>query len=301
MILPFEYLESLTPESFDESTKHLRLQEGSSSKVVLLRSIIGSVKIKHTTSVTEFCQDLDYLDPDDKNIGIDALERLRRYLTPDLTIDEFSKYFSNKKFLNQNKKFFSRLNSEFSNYFYYSNKKSHTTAFIYIYRILETISYAFPLIYATKTDDFSSTYNFLKECLSGKGELGFFRKFISCIFENEPIAESSVRIDILASTSEIQKAIFDAIISACPEEIFDKDDTVSPAKLSVNFLDYSSFIINLRNRFVHLLNSGSPNLQTDEFLDSDLLFDQINRQSVNWLSIILVEVTRFTIEKIEPE
>ena len=90
---------------------------------------------------------------------------------------------------------------------------------------------------------------------------------------------------------------FNAIKKACPENLFDSNDTEEPRKIAIKFSEYSSFIINVRNRFFHLFNSGQPNLQSDEILDADFFFSMINKQSVNWLSVILLEVLSFSLER----
>lgn len=298
---PFEHIETLDDGVFNANTSSLKVADGQSPKVILLRSVVGSVRIKHTLTETEFEQNYDYLDPDNVRAGLSPLERIALYLGNELTIDDLGVVFQNRKFIHQNQHFFDRLNKEFSNYYYYQSKESYTTAFAFLYRILETVSYAFPLIYASRSQDYKGTYSFLKECLSGnkdKGELGFFKSFIKVAFKDDPLLESSINIDIVAETEEIQKIFYKAIDKACPDkEIFSPVDTIEPRILAVNFSDYSSFIINLRNRFFHLFNSGQPNLQSDDILDADYFFKLVNKQSAYWLTIVLIEILKHNISR----
>ncbi|HTA83261.1 MAG TPA: hypothetical protein VK783_10020 [Bacteroidia bacterium] len=299
MIAPFEYIEIIEDEGFDENTINLSIAKNPTPKIILLRGLIGSIKIKHYVTQTEFPQTIDYVDLNNRNTGILPIERLRGYVSSEISIEDLCNIFRNKKFLHQNQHFFERLVNEFSNYYYYEFKNSHTTAFAYLYRILETISYSFPLIYSSKTDDFKETYNFLKEWLSGnkdKGELGFFKKFVKVTFSNDPLIESSITIDINAPNEEIQQSFFDSFKKACSDESFFAEDTEEPRKLSVKFTEYSSFIICLRNRFFHLLNSGQPNLQSEDILDSDHFFSLVNKPTAYWLSLILFEVFKHSIE-----
>lgn len=300
---PFEHIEILDDAIFNEHTSSLKITETQSPKVILLRSIIGSVRIKHNLTELEFEQTIDYVDLSNTRAETPPLERLASYLGNELTADDIGELFKNRKFLFQNQNFFDRLNKEFSNYYYYENKNSHTTAFAFLYRILETISYAFPLIYASKSEDYKGTYIFLKECLSGnkdKGELGFFKSFIKVAFKDDPLLESSITIEIFADTEEIQNTFYKAIDKACPDkDIFSPDDTIEPRSISVKFADYSSFIINLRNRFFHLFNSGQPNLQSDDILDADYFFNLVNKQTAYWLSILMFEILKHSIERTE--
>lgn len=302
MSASFEHIELMNAEAFNEHTLSLSVLENPTPKVILLRGLIGSIKIKHKFSQHEFDQTVDYFDLANLNIGVSPVERLKNYISQELSTDELGKIFKDRRFLHQNQNFFQNLTNEFSNYYYYENKQSHTTAFAYLYRILETISYAFPLIYAAKTDDFKGTYNFLKECLTGnreKGELGFFKSFIKVVFENDPIFESSISIDIVAETEEIQQLFFDSFKKACPDVNIYSDDTDEPRKLSIKFPEYSSFIICLRNRFFHLFNSGQPNLQSDDILDSDYFFKLVNKQTTYWLSLVLLEILKHSIERVD--
>lgn len=303
---PFEFIETINDSDLDSDTKKLSPKYNDTPKVVLLRSIIGSLKIKHVLSTTEFNQAIDYIDLANTNAGIAPIEKLRNYISPDIDIPDLCTVFDNKKFAFQNASFYKRLVGEFTNFYYYQNKQSHTTAFVYIYRILETISYAFPLIYASKTEDFKGTYAFLKECIGGnkdKGELGFFKSFIKLIFKDDPLGgdDSSITIDIIGSTEEIQQSFFDAFKKACSDtSIFHPSDTLEPRKLSIKFTEFSSFIINLRNRFFHLFNSGQPNLESDEILDADLFFKMVNNKAMYWISLVLLEIVKHDIENYLP-
>ena len=299
MILPFEHIEVLTDDDFNEHTSNLGIVKNATPKIILLRGLIGSTKIKHVFSQTEFLQEIDYFDLTGSNAGISPFERLKMYISDELSMEDFCQIFNDKKFLHQNQHFFSRLNNEFSNYYYYESKGSHTTAFAYLYRILETTSYSFPLIYSSKTDDFKATYNFLKDWLGGNkdgGERGFFKKFIVEVFKKDQLIKSSITINIIADTEEIQQIFFDSFTKACSDtSIFDADDTIEPRKLSVKFTEYSSFIICLRNRFFHLLNSGQPNLESDDILDADHFFKLVNKQTTYWIALVLLEVFKHNI------
>lgn len=299
----FEHFETLGDGEFNEITSSLKIREGQSPKIILLRSVVGSVKIKHNLTDTIFEQNLDYLDPDSTRSHLSPLNKIALYLGNDISLQELGAIFQNRRFVYQNQVFFERLNKEFSNYYYYQSKESYTTAFAFLYRILETVSYAFPLIYASKSQDYKGTYSFLKECLTGnkdKGELGFFKSFIKVAFEDDPLFESSINIEILAETEEIQSIFFKAIDKACPEKnIFSPIDTIEPRRFSINFSDYSSFIINLRNRFFHLFNSGQPNLQSDDILDADYFFKLVNKQTAYWLTIVLIEILKHNISRAE--
>jgi hypothetical protein len=304
MITPFEHIEILESNQFDENTISLSIAKNQTPKVLLIRGLIGSLKYRNTFTQKEFAQTIDYFDLQNSNSAKPAITRLREYISPDIDDELLGKIFQNKKFLYQNLQFFERLNNEFCNYYYYQSKESYTTAFAFIYRILETISYAFPLIYASKTDDFKGTYHFLKQCLTGdkeKGELGFFKSFIAVVFDKDPLKDSSITIEINHESEEIQQYLFTAFKKACPDENIFSPDTNEPDRLSVKFSEYSSFIICLRNRFFHLFNSGHPNLQSDDIMDADSFFELVNAKSIYWISLVVLEILKHNIDKVDIE
>lgn len=302
MIRPFEHIEPIDQAIFTAELSNLNLARNTYPKLALIRGIVGSIKIKHTISQIEFDQTVDYLDLQGRNVGKHPLEKIKDYISEEITLADLDGIFGDRAFMLQNQKFFERLTQEFNNYYFYQNRRSFTTAFAFIYRILETMSYAFPLIYATKTNDFKGTYTLLKDYMSGnkdKGELGFFKSFIKVLFGSDPAATSSITINIYGDTEEIQQKFFSSITKACPDpDIYDATDTEEPRKLSVKFTEYSSFIINLRNRFFHLFNSGQPNLQSDDILDADAFFYQVNEKSIYWISLVLIEIIKTNLPRV---
>lgn len=300
MMKPFEYIEVLEASKFNTDTSVFDLTATSTPKVALLRGIVGSMRLRHTVSKVEFQQNIDYLDLEERNVSKPLFDKLKDYISEDLSVEDLCRILRNRTFAYQNQKFYENLNQEFNNFYYYEGKGSHTTAFAFVYRILETISYAFPLIYAAKTNDFKGTYDLLKSYLTGskdKGELGFFKSFIKVLFGGDPVSESSITIEITGEDEDIQKAFFNSFKKACPDDrIYDATDTEEPRKLSIKFSEYSSFIISIRNRFFHFFNSGQPNLESDDILDADAFFALINKKSIHWISFVLFEVFKYNID-----
>jgi len=298
---PFEHYDVINQSEFLDYQKSFEINEHTSPIIIIIRGITGSLKIKQIFSDIEYVQNIDYLDINDENRQ-PYFEKIKEYITPELPEVEFFNYYSNTKFNRKNFKFYSRLCTELDNFYYFQNKESYITAFVYIYRILETISYSFPLIYASKTDDFIGSYENFKSWISGnkeKGERGFFKTFIETIVKNDPLEEHTIDINIVAESDEIKSYFFNAIKRVCPEEVFNLEHTNEPNKLSINFVEFHSLIINIRNRFFHLLNSGQQNLQSDELLDSEYFFSLINKSCMNWLSLVIFEILSITIENDE--
>lgn len=95
---------------------------------------------------------------------------------------------TDKKTIFENSEFYTSVTVEFLQCFYYKKQHNGIASFMHIYRILERISYALPLIYAKSTKDFSKTYESLKKFFSNSdshtGELSFFKKSLKYILDD---------------------------------------------------------------------------------------------------------------------
>ena len=81
-----------------------------------------------------------------------------------------------------NRDFYREILSEFLNFQIQAERGNDTSAFVFLYRILERISYSVPLLYTSTQSDFRGTFKDLKSILDadadGDGELGLFKKFL---------------------------------------------------------------------------------------------------------------------------
>lgn len=222
-------------------------------------------------------------------------------LNESIEINDLKLFFFDTRYTLKNKDFFTRLENEFCNFLTYNSKESYTTSFVFLYRIIEVISYSFPLIYAAKTYDFKHTYGVLKEVFdsnsgSSKNELGFFKSAIQVIFKGSELMETSVDIE-LNEEAEKNEKIYRAIRSVVQETAIFHPDTVPNSKISICFGQVSSFIITLRNRFFHLFNRGDRNLESHEIIDPDYFFSKLNIQLFGWVCVIYVEILKFLLEE----
>ena len=278
------------------SFSSLIISENTPKQLIIARLLIGSLKINNHYRDFEFYQLKDTLEHFYTSSSFFPLERMKNYISEELTVEDLANFYNNPS-SRRNSKFYSRLLDEFSNYFYYSQKNNFTTAFIYIYRILEVISFAFPLIYAAQTDDFKDTFGYLKQYFKGnqgsnQGELGFFKSFVVKTFESNPIASTSVDFDF--STIHIQNSkmiLFRKIKEICGDRIL-HPATQDFDKLSVNFTDMGSFIITIRNRFFHLFNRGDNNIESEEIFDADALCEILTERCIGWISLIYFEILK---------
>ena len=73
--------------------------------------------------------------------------------------------------------------------------------------------------------------------------------------------------------------------------------TVSPDKISINFIDFHSFLITTRNRFFHYSNARSDNIGIEEVVDSEMFFSMINKAAISYIAKIFHEVVLYNMSK----
>ncbi|RFZ82767.1 hypothetical protein DYU05_11395 [Mucilaginibacter terrenus] len=275
------------------------LSSSSPSKYRILRILVGEVTLRHIATDTTFRQEIDYISKSySSEEGVHIHRKLVSYIGDEISEAEAARYFFEIPYSLRNKDFFQRLENEVTNYLFYQSKSSFTTAYVFIYRILEMISFSFPMIYAAKTYDFKHTYGTLKEYFAENkgnsvGELGFLKSAIQSIFKRHVLAESTVDLILDYESEDTQSQIYEAIMGVTKPDLY-HGDTVANRKIAIRFTEVSSFIIIIRNRFFHLFNRGDKNLESIDIVDADMLFSKLNEPLFSWIAVVYLEVIRFT-------
>lgn len=280
------------------------LTNSTPSNFNILRIISGNVSITNLDTGNCLSNEHNFLADNyifDSSLSFE--QNLCKILNDSIEVEDLKAFFFDRRYNVKNREFFSRLENEFCNFLTYTNKGSFTTAFIFLYRILEVISFSFPLIYASKTYDFKHTYGKLKEMFESnngttKGELGFLKSAVKVMFSESELMNTSVDI-MLEDEHEKNVKIFAAVKGVIKEPAIYHTDTVENSKISVCFGEVSSFIIMLRNRFFHLFNRGDKNLESIEIIDPDYFFSKMNAPLFGWMCIVYVEITKFLLEEHE--
>lgn len=272
------------------------LNEQTSAKAKIFRLMAGGCSLKSQWNDEDYELNRNYFLSSDENLGISFLD----YYENDLNLEDYSSYLNQTKFFN--KKFYTRLFDELANAVYAEKKEQHSKAFIFIYRAYECLSYAFPMIYAARTEDFIGTYSDLQSWLTpeGKeknvGELRFHRKFLEKIYKDQ--AEVSLFLDINITGEDYEKEkIFDVLtkkVMGWKNEDQYSQGTVKFNKVSIGFLEFHTFIVHLRNRFFHYSNGNQSNITAADILDSDYFFSLVNERCLHYISKIFHTVVVLT-------
>ncbi|NQZ55861.1 MAG: hypothetical protein HRT88_00080 [Lentisphaeraceae bacterium] len=296
---PFVFHEILNSNGRARTPEALVVTNRSPEILLILRLLSGSLKITHQYSDTDILCKTNYFTGDFRGYGQRWSQKFPKLISEDMSSSDLAHYIRANQY--NNMVFYKNILTEISQFIYLTKKKSHTSAFIFVYRLLEKIAYAFPLIYASRTNDFVRSFKQLKELMIGdteKKELGFFKKFVEMLYKDDPISETSIDINIDANNPEVKRMMFMEMKRVLDDRII-HEATIDYENISINYCDMGSFIITIRNRFFHNMNGGANNIKSDQIVDSDLFFKSINDLSIQWISNVLLGIVAHSIAEFQ--
>jgi hypothetical protein len=298
----FTFTECLNEKSLNALPEFLQIKKNQSAEVILLRLLTGTLDLENTVNKLKISQRLNFSEVDfvtNSRISAKIIKDVFVIDSKHIKKDKIEEYYKNS-IKRGNKLFFENLLLEFCNFFYQTKKESHATAFLHLYRSTELISYCFPLHFATKSKSYKSTFNSLKDFFTKTdGELSFFKNFVNNhLFNDNPILDLDLNIKISESNQKLKEQYFKAIKKLCDnnKNIHIKSETLNN-EIIINRKGLTSLIIDLRNRYFHLLSGDySDNFSSSDLSEIDLFYKNVNNIIMNWLSIIYIEILINTIE-----
>lgn len=295
----FSYADNLKKSMYSKLPDSLKISGSRDSEILLIiRLLSGNVELTHNYSNCIIKSRTNFFSSNFTPFQNWSVE-FPVLFSDETTSNDIAIFITQNKFINRS--FYSSVLSEISHFLLHTKRGSHTSAFIYIYRLLEKISYAFPLIYTSKTQDFLKSFGQLKELMIGdseKKELGFFKTFITMLYAGDSISNTSVDICFNSVDEKVREQMFKSIKEVVGSTIV-HENTIEHDILSINYCDMSSFIINIRNRFFHNLNGGATNLESNRIVDSDELFRIINPMAMYWLSMVFLQITSYSLSEFQ--
>jgi hypothetical protein len=296
---PFVFFDGLTESAKNKLPEGLRVSgDNDPELLILLRLLSGNLGV--ILKEKRLSQKVNYFSPSFTSFGSVWAKKFPPLVGEGLSIDDIDEYIRIKKFTN--KSFYREILYESLNFFVHQRRGSHTSAFIYLYRLLERISYCFPLIYVSMTDDFKKSYNTVKSFFGDskdKDELGFFKTFIDTIFQGDAILDTTVDFNFVVSgqgAGEAEKLC--KVVKDLLGKDFKKDGLLGDSSISVEYANVGRFIITIRNGFFHNL-SRKDNMNSEALKDSDTLFELINDRCFYWVSSIFLAVISYNVSTVQ--
>lgn len=278
--------------------KHLKTEENPSPILNIFRLISGTVNIKDNyQDKTYKIRDNNIKFPTELNTSL-KYDTLLEQFDESVSLEDLNYFFLKAR---SNRKFYKSIEVELIKCLIAYKSDKFLESFIYLYRIIEGISYSIPLIFVSKKDDYNKTYHDLQSYF-GKdkdGELLFFKRFVSETFKDEDFYSSNITIDLnLVDIEELRPKYYELYLKKVNEKfVLDKSEN---SFIKIKFIGYYDLLIELRNRFFHnLKGSWQENFDSTELMFPDQFFKPITLHGINWLSIILFEIIKFDLQKIK--
>ncbi|MDZ7796955.1 MAG: hypothetical protein U5N56_07890 [Candidatus Marinimicrobia bacterium] len=289
----FDYIEVIPAQFLRHIPKSLNLVETNHIESKLLRLILGTCDIRDSYTLGVIKQRNNYSNAlNSKNTNVTS-STIKSLLSP-ITLSQVDNYLA--KNYNVNYSLINDLLYEYSYFFLNEKKGNHTTAFIHLYRILEYISYSFPLVHASTSKNFIGTFSSLKAYFAGDGnELKFLEIFIERLFDSDPILASTFDINVQHSNRSVRDKLYAGFHRVLPSENAEFNDSIY--RVTITYSDLLKIIIQIRNRFFHFAVGGQKNIRSSEIENPDLFFKHINNHAINWISIIYFEVFKTLVDR----
>lgn len=292
----FESISSL------ENTSCIHIGNGNFPLLNILRAITGTASIKHSVNlkVHKLNQNLTFI-PIQQIKNISAKKFVQNFEDIDISM------LSNQDFINRftrargkNRKFYSIVEKELVEALIAYKEKNYTKSFIFIYRLIETISFTTPLIVLSKNSDYFKTYDELKSLFNSNdqlGELGFFKRFLSTLFKDDDYLSTGATLDFSCINNITDRSSCITIYKKYMTKSKTDNTQIEGLKsetsdeISLEVINFHDFFITFRNRFFHnLKGSIRENIQAIEIFDTNLFFQPIVTQGLNHIGLILFKL-----------
>lgn len=290
--VPFEFFDRLPESAILKLPEALKVAgENDPDVLILIRMLSGNLGIRYAADGRVVRQAVNYFSPEFKSMGYNWGVKFSKLVGEEVLPSDVASYIQSRRFIN--KAFYREIIYELVNFFLHKSRRSHTSAFIYLYRLLERISYCFPLIYVSMTEDFKKSYTQVKSFFGesrDKDEKAFFKTFIDTIFKDDEVLQTTVDFGFDVPGGSLEDA--SRLCAAVKRVLHGKEFRREALKETEIFIDYKSvgsFVIAVRNGFFHNL-SKQNNLDPEALRDSDVLFELINDKCLGWIASIFLAV-----------
>lgn len=273
----------------------LSLVENNSSALRIFRLLTGTCKLLDSFDGKGILLNRNYL-----KIPSDLVKRPSKRQIEDAFDEVDLRYVSDCfKKLSENEDFYKLIEFELINCLVAKSRGRYLEAFLFLYRIIEGVSYSIPLMYVSKSRSFNKTYKSLQKFIPKKeseGELAFFKSFMESHWSGSWFY--NITFDLAMDVIEIEemRPIYYALyLDKAGKNVL---DSTEDEEIRMSFIQFYSFMIELRNRYFHFLQgSWQNNIKTSQVVYPDLFFKPIMDLAVNWMAVVLFEVMKFDIEK----
>lgn len=170
----------------------------------------------------------------------------------------------------------------------------NTESFLYFYRILEYISVAFPMLYASVEYDFRKSHKFLQDLMLNErdGDLKVLERAIPVIGRGSELHLIAFDFRVVGYQAGFVKELrrqCQRVLTGKVKELEIEDD--GDVIFRVPFNSMSALIVNIRNRMFHY-KIGEANFDLGMLGGSEDLCKLIMSESIYWFGLLFSEMIR---------
>jgi hypothetical protein len=201
-----------------------------------------------------------------------------------------------KKRRYKNREFYESLRDELTATLIYKEQGLVLLSFLHLYRIIEHLSIAAPLIYAAKATDFSSTGTFLADVVANKKSgLGVLKALVTKLFDDGLPSTPNFDIRFRGFDEDLTKRYFNHFkyLFHTQKELTWNDDEFSieiPAKY---FLDVA---VTTRNKLFHYYQNDR-NADVSKSAALCAIADAMLPAFLEWITDLLVKIITWDLDR----
>ncbi|TKW64289.1 MAG: hypothetical protein DI616_18520 [Paracoccus denitrificans] len=285
-----------------DAARPLQISESSPEIIKLVRLFSGTTQLVMSAEGQEdetFFAGQNYIRPD-QEITSGNLNIVAQYIFDEVPGQEELVDIL-RRLRGKNHSFYRDLCGEFCLCLLSMGNNRFTEAFLFLYRSLERMSAACPLIYSSRQNDFRTAHKFLSGIYRDEkspGELGLLQAFLKeHARDNQDFAEATLDIAVPnwggSFASEFSRQWRDVVEREVPPASIDLD----AGEIRCPYPNVASLIVTVRNRSFHNL-SGQKNLDLFRLKGSDPIFSVLMPHFLQWTAYVFLDFARWQISSL---
>jgi hypothetical protein len=275
----------------------LLLEKNPPDLIRILRLLSGAAIV--WDAATEDCRYLGKTNFINRDHDVEALglDTILEYLFDERPEEaELTAIFS--RLASRNRGFYAEILEELPFLLQSLDDENFAECFLYLYRLMERISVACPLIFASRENDFRGAHAFLASMFDSKsapGELGTLKKFLHRYSEkNNTFNLATLDFDVSGYDEEFSTELFSQLRSNVVNELNSVAIDDERRTFSVPYKDVSSFVVSVRNRAFHN-HSDRQNFRLGRLGGAQALFGALVPSLLVWFAYVFVDFARWQI------
>ncbi len=290
----FDFKEAIAKNYLSALPSEFKISSTSTYDILIMRLLTSNIDIHCKKSNRRIKLYQNYTSFPLHQVRRKSTKQLKTLLQP-FKLADYVRF--SKKYYGRNIIFYHNLLQELTFYFFYTTEDQHQAAFVNLYRILEYISYSFPLLHSSHFGNYIGSFEAIRSYFTDTktSEIGFFDKFIENLYRGTAYLSYTTDFDFSHPDTTIANNCYNAFFGLTSRNNWTTANRAT-FTLSIENRQLIHLFRNTRNKYFHFAIGGSRNIQTTDLKDPDFFFEQINTKYLNWIGFIYGTVIRESLD-----